>query len=183
MDFAVSISWRSLVSSVREGNFNEHGGRDMPLMQLALRRWEQYLLGVTDDIGPFEQHIVLIDAPVSTTGIENSFDLGLYSSRGIEFNTMHSPVDAYIFTKLCRVVIVGTIKNYSPQRNWSGTLIEAEGEYRTNEDKIVPKVFFNFMEYAVWLLREARDHVTDRQREIMEETFFEKIRRQREKNE
>lgn len=175
LKFAVSISWRSLIylhlQEDLESLPNGHG----PHAKQALKQWEAFLNQEQSDIGVFNQHLILMDTVVSATGIENNFDLNLYIQRGIEFNTVHSSKECYIFTKLGRVVIAGTILNVNPKTRWEGTEIHStKGRYAPGEFW-VSDCFNTFLSRAIDSMRESRAKISPKQRGKMDDAFYRKF--------
>lgn len=170
--FAVSVSWRCLLFLTKQDidspfpfSHGEHVNR-------ALDIWRAYLNKERADVDSNVQHLIILDEVESSTGIENDFDLFLYIQRAIDFNTLHSENEAYIFTKLGKIVIAGVILNEDPRVQWNDTEINfLRGSYRAG-NFAVSSLFFEFLKTGVQLLRESRPKMRKRQLARMDEAFF-----------
>lgn len=170
--FAVSVSWRCLLFLTKQDIDSPfpfaHGGH----VNRALDIWRAYLNKERADIASNVQHLIILDEVASSTGIENDFDLYLYIQRGIDFNTMHSENEAYIFTKLGKVMIAGVILNEDPRVQWNNTEINLfKGSYRPG-NFAVSSLLFGFLKTGGQLLRESRPKMSKRQLARMDEAFF-----------
>lgn len=170
--FAVSVSWRALIFLAKQDvdlpfpfDHGEHVDR-------TLKIWQAYLNGKRTDVGNNIQHLMVLDEVASSTGIDNDHDLWLYIQRGIDFNTMHSEKQSYIFTKLGKIMIGGVILNEDPEVQWIGTEINLQkGSYRPGYFG-VSSLLFSFMKTGVDLLRESRPEISENQINKMNEAFF-----------
>lgn len=171
--FLVSVSWRSLydLDTSNVGAF-PHG--DDSAVEQALTVWQQYLLGLRADVGEFNQHIVFFDTPGSTRGIENSVDLAIYMNRAVTHTTFHSSSDSYVFTKLCRIVVVGTIKD--TLRGWRGTAVSPLGGVFQFGDQVVSGVLFRWLQADIEGMRAGRQKISQKQHRVLDEAIRRALR-------
>ncbi len=172
--FAVSISWRTLYFLCQKD-----GIEDIPFGQkedflAALETWRSYLNGERDDLGRHVQHLIVIDSVTSSGGVENDFDLNLYIHRGIDFNTIHSPSESYIFAKLGLILICGVIMNdvSLPNGGWAGSEVARDGGSYRIGDFVVSPCTFKFLQTGIDEMRGARKKISEKQIHAMNETFF-----------
>lgn len=168
--FAVSISWRALCHSR-----DKHQGRDLPhghtpLIQPTLDVWREYLQGLRDNIGCHIQHMVFLGGEISLPGTLDPHDLAFYLERAIDYSTVHSPSDAYIITKLGRVLIVGTIFTQKPS-DWQGTQIDLDGGRYGPGDFQTAGCVFTFFQHAINDLAASRLLISPKQRQRIEEAL------------
>lgn len=167
LKFAVSLSWRALLYwHLREGIDDLPFGHGR-IAKEALETWRRYLNEETVDIHPYQQHLLIFGDTVSTKGIANTRDLHNLVARGIEFNTIHSSSEAYIFTKICRILVAGTIIDSNPSQ-WAGTLIEKSGFFG-GQSVQVSSCVFTFMETEVKELQDGRGRISPRQNTVIDE--------------
>ena len=165
--FCVSVSWRSLLDLIviqHPGGILPHG--DTPLSINALETWRQFLSGERNDISQFRQHMLILDEPTRMTGISNTKDLAIYFLRAVTHTTFHSSTDSYIFTKLCRIVIIGTIKD--SVCGWKGTEVSVRDSSYNFDDKAVSGVLFRWLQEDILRMPSARENISPRQAAIIE---------------
>jgi hypothetical protein len=165
--FAVSMSWRSLWHCRhRNPDCSLPHGHDA-LVQPTLDVWRDYLLGRRNNIGHHRQHMLFLGHPISLPGFLDPKELRLYFDRGIDYSTIHSPDEAYIITKLCRILIIGTLFTKKPS-DWRRTQIHlSRGEYRPGDFQ-VPGCVFTFFKNAIDDVIASRKRVSTKQRQKIE---------------
>jgi len=175
--FAVSLSWRSLwhARERHPGKASPHGHDS--LIQPTLDVWRDYLLGRRADVGFHRQHMLFLGDPISLPGFLDPNELTFYFQRGIDYCTIHSPTDAYIFTKLCRILFVGTIFTKKPS-DWKRTHIHIDGGSYGPGDFQTAGSVFTFFQHAVDDMIESRKRVSPNQSRKIEEAVMKKISRQ-----
>jgi hypothetical protein len=174
--FAVSVSWRSLWHArERSPKTPLPHGHD-PLVQPTLDAWRDFLLGKRADIAHHRQHLLFLGHPISLPAFLDPKELRFYIERGIDYGTVHSAQDAYIITKLCRVLIIGTIFTHKPSE-WSRTQIDlCSGEYRPGDFR-VPGCIFTFFKNAVDDTITSRAQISSTQRKKIEEAVADATKR------
>lgn len=172
--FVVSITWRTLYFLCQKYKIEDIPFDQQDEFKAALETWRSYLNGERIDVGRHVQHLIVMDAVVSSNVIENDFDLNLYIDRGIDFNTIHSPTESYIFDKLGLILICGVIVNdvSLPNGGWAGTEISREGGSYCGGDFAVSPCIFTFLQTGIDEMRGARGKISDKQIQAMNETFF-----------
>ena len=160
LKFAVSISWRSLTSLVDEyPDYELH-----KKTELTLRSWSDYLLNKTDNIEPFDQHFLVLDQAENTNNNPVFTERNTFCNAAICFNTVHNNKDAYIFTKICNLMIMGVIYETNPV--WENTQILKKGEYCRGK-VTVPKQLALFLNDGVERMLKARNDISDKQSDII----------------
>lgn len=163
--FCVSVSWRSLF------DLNlQHEGEQMPFgdegaAKRAMEIWRQYLLGERDSIDGFEQHLIVVAAPSETLGIRNTDDLRLYFERAVTNSVFHSPDEAYVFTKFCRLAIAGTIKDRA--RDWRGTIVKDGSGVFSADEQVLSGLFGSWVKSDLDGIVDARTRVSSVQRDLI----------------
>ena len=129
----------------------------------------KYLIGRRRDLADYDQHLVFFGTPSRTSGLHNDLDLALYLNRAVTHCTFHSDTGSYVFTKLCRIVIVGTLKD--TLRQWRGTRINTTGGVFTFGEQVVSGVMFKWIEDDVCGVQQARGQISDRQHGILDKAL------------
>jgi hypothetical protein len=166
--FAVSVSWRALFHCKQSNAGRSLPHRHDPLVQPTLDVWREYLLGRRVDVGYHRQHMLFLGHSVELPQFLDPRELTFYFERGIDYDTIHSPQDAYVVTKLCRILIIGTIFTKKPSE-WRRTQIHLSGgQYRPGEFQ-VPGCIFTFFKNAVDDVVASRRRISPNQSRKIEE--------------
>ena len=174
--FCVSVSWRSLYFLMTRDNHRvlPHG-QDVDA-RAALEVWRQYLIGERNTVGDFEQHLTIVGIPSETIGIRNTPDLGLYFERATTNGTWHDSDEGYVFTKMCRVIIAGTMKD--TRNDWKGTLVPAGSGLFSSCDQVLSGLFNSWLRSDLADLPLTRARVSEPQRKVIDDAikqFFARI--------
>ena len=85
----------------------------------AEHEWRQFLLGESPHPGPFEQHLIPLDA-VANANQEVPRTINRYLLRAIDVNAVSSEKQAVVWVKFPYFLLVGWIRVRVP-KHWSGT--------------------------------------------------------------
>ena len=164
--FCVSVSWRSLYFLMaREPHVALPHGQDAAAMA-ALEAWRQFLIGERDSVRGFEQHLAIVGRPSTTIGIANTPDLHLYFERGTTNSTWHDPDEGYVFTKMCRVIIAGTLKD--ERKDWQETLVKSGCGIFTSQDQVLSRVLNAWIRADLADIPMTRTRVSEPQQRIID---------------
>jgi hypothetical protein len=171
--FCVSVSWRTLTHLVMKNSPDEmpfgHGSKAIA----ALEHWRKYLLGEVNDLASYNQHLLITDSPASAEGIENDVDLKIYFKRAVHYDAMSTVDECYIITKMCDILICGTVLDSKPEQ-WIGTTVkEVKGRYQPGDFQVSGCVF-KFFETAVEVIRAGRQNLSKQQGVRILDTFHKK---------
>ncbi len=169
--FCVGTSWRSLAYLLE-------AKPDLPLplgheaaARTALEVWRNYLMGGSRFIAPHWQYFLILDTPIKVPNEADREDMALYIHRGVDIDTMHAPDECYVFTKMCNVLIIGSIFDTNPKQ-WQGCKVGLSGgNYRCPQDFRVSGCFTKYFETALDQIRQARREVSPAQVEKMTATL------------
>ncbi|MBB1434575.1 hypothetical protein H5201_09665 [Pseudoalteromonas sp. SG43-6] len=110
--FAASISWRTL-TFIRSKNTKDEGSKSKDYLnnldsaELALTK---YLLGESDNLFQYEQHIYPVDA-IGNHNVNNlPTNINRYFLRNIAMDIIGNDSETYIYTKLPSFIILGVVK-------------------------------------------------------------------------
>ena len=160
LKFAVSVSWRSLACLIEEYPQKELHKKVDP----TLRAWSDYLLEKSDHISPYDQHILVMDLIENEDDNPKTSEINTFLKAGICFDTVHSDKNAYIFSKVCSILLVGVI--YETEHVWQGTQIQKRGEYGPDEFT-VPRHVASFLNGGVDMMLQGRTDSSLKQSEVI----------------
>lgn len=158
--FCVGASWRSM-AYLHEANpdVSLPFGHDAQA-SVATERWRRFVLGNEKFIDPHWQYLLVTDMPVSISDPATRADFGMFMMRGLDCDTMHSANEAYVFTKMCQIVIVGTICDPNPKQ-WRGPKVGLSGgSFNCAADNRVSGLLFEYFNSAVATIRKAREEIS-----------------------
>lgn len=138
LKFAVSVSWRALVSMERAGlEFPSQVQRR--LASRAAETWRGFLLGHEPHPGEFEQHAIAMNLLAGYSGVEVSPMLNRYFMRTVAMDCVVLSGASYVYTKLGPIILVGFIQEPG-RRKWRGTKIHLrEGSLELDGEKHLPE--------------------------------------------
>ncbi len=124
--FCSSLSWR-VVRQLR----NEDQLADLPSHLLlaserALDIWASVTVGQIPSPGEFEQHIIPLDSLSFMDQPDVPTNLNRYILRTVDCDVAYADDDAFVYTKMCNLAIIGFIRVSKPNL-WRGTKIHAAG--------------------------------------------------------
>lgn len=152
LKFAVSVSWRVLLSRSRRG-LTHFSAQQQASAQQALDLWRRFLLGQERHPGRYEQHLLPLDVIESHTKTGISPFLNRYNLRVVQTDVIALENMVFTCSKLCRVIIFGFIDVDSPLV-WQGTKLHV------NKGEIIPRRYvipYQIDEY----MNEMADKVKD----------------------
>jgi len=170
--FCVSLSWRALAALMKKGTDHVPFGHG-PVLQPALNTWRDFLLGKNTDVGCYKQHFLIFGDPTNFPPQLGGTEFALYIQRATDYNTMHAKDVCYVMTKLCRIMVVGTILAERPNP-WVNTEVDLRcGKYRPNDFGVSP-LLFSFFETAVGEIKQGRQNISHTQSDTILKTFEKK---------
>jgi len=165
--FAASLTWRILQYYKREGHLNELQPQHLPAVEVALRVWREYLLGLRPHPDRFEQHMLPIDVlqSASIPGLPPNFNR--YSVRAVDMDVASGKHFAFVYAKLPRFVFIGWITPPAKRRPWKGTRLQTKaGQVRPREYAISDD-FFEYMVGKASRANALSHNISPRQQEII----------------
>jgi hypothetical protein len=117
LKFAVSASWRVLAYAKQKNRLKHFRGRHESAVTDCLEVWRAYLLGVRNDIGNHEIHLLPFCGVVDYSGDNVPKNLNRYLRRTIEIDTVVSDRQAVTYCKLGPLTLIGPIE-YPDLSRW-----------------------------------------------------------------
>ena len=167
LHFAVSLAWRTstlTANSIREEE------PDLALeVDVALTYWRDFLLGESDDPGPYAHHMFFLDyiMPSSTMSVPEFTHW--YMLRGIDATIAYTSKDVYAYTKLPGIVFWSGIHPDRP-KGWQNTQIRRSGVTNTHTHRVEANGFGEFLMGRVEIV--AQTQVSERQQEQISQTVL-----------
>ena len=119
MKFAVSVSWRVLMYFIDEG-FSGANTTLQHEIEKAKEMWRLFLLDKKPNTKKYEIHLLPVDVIESTNNLDISPYLNRYLLRSTHMDIISSDKEAFVYTKLGRLLLFGFI--HEEQRHqWRGT--------------------------------------------------------------
>jgi len=147
--FAISVSWRILIYHKIKGGFPHLSDIQIAYSEKALSSWRNFLLGRTDNIGNFEQHLIPVGI-IKSYREDNSLSpyLNRYFVGSVDTNLLRTPNTCLIYSKLNKLIVIGIIQQ--PIQDYlEGTRIEyPSGEFKPRSIGLPPEIFDYFNKQA-----------------------------------
>ena len=137
--FCASVCWRVLYLFQRLGLKSCSVEQDV-LVGQALNAWRGLMHGQVADPGTFELHLVPVNVMVSATGSIWPPNINRYFARAIEMDVASTPSSAFVYAKLCKLILVGFIQMKHPQE-WIGTRVDLQQGVVKPEGRGLPTNF------------------------------------------
>ena len=141
--FCVSVSWRVL-TFLRKDNLAHFSPAMIEAADRALAIWRSFLLDESPHPGKHQQHMLLLDVVDEHTFSEIPPNLNRYILRSVEFDAACKSKEAFIYSKMGRVVVVGFIHMASP-RQWQGSLIHVSHGAIGSQTYTLPDSFGRYL--------------------------------------
>lgn len=141
--FCVSVSWRVL-TFLRKDNLAHFSPAMIEAADSALAMWRSYLLEESPNPGKHQQHMLLLDVVDKHTFSEIPPNLNRYILRSVDIDAACTSKEAFIYSKMGRVVVVGFIHMASP-RQWQGSLIHVSHGAIGSQTYTLPDYFGRYL--------------------------------------
>jgi hypothetical protein len=170
LKFAVSVSWRVLTFFQRESGYGHFTLLQSTLAGEALETWRLFMLGEIPNPGNFEQHLLPVDVITNNQGSEISPFLNRYLLRNLHVDLISTRDSAYVYTKMCRLILFGRIQEKHPNQ-WIGMKLKLRrGEIRPR-DYHLPGGVKGYMNRKADEVMQILDSLSPRQQEIVDASF------------
>lgn len=137
VQFAVSVLWRTLVVLQVEGRLGGLGELNETVS--TERVWRQFLLGQIESIAPHDVHAFHMDAPPPHASLRDlPPNLGRYMRRSVGFVTLQRDDFGYLFVKMARINIFGTVAAGSQRKLWRNSKLHVSGGWCGGDDVVTP---------------------------------------------
>jgi hypothetical protein len=167
LNFATSVSWRSLRYLMHRGLLADVAASQHPLLD-AEETWRDFLLDRRSDVGQFEQHILPLAMIADHTTPGLSPYINRYLLRVFHIDILTSPTSALIYTKLCHLALFGFIR-MPDGHPWSGTRLSADSGMVGSRQYTIPHQMLTYWNEQANLVGGMYRHLSPRQNEKLRE--------------
>lgn len=174
LKFAVSISWRVLIHYKQISELADYSDAQMKLVNEALEVWRKYMLDELPNPQKFEQHFLPMDIVSSHTFKDFSPFMNRYLTRSFQFDILTSEDCIIVYTKLCRLLLFGFIKEKNSSI-WQGTKIKVNKGDISPRTYRVPEGIFHYLNDKANEAHSMLESMSDKQKEIIDKHRDENI--------
>ena len=119
MMFCVSLTWRTALASLQASGLNHCSPALKECAQEAMDHWRRFLLNDAPNPGPFQQHLLQLDA-ITAPPAGAPPSIHRYLFRAIDLDVLCSAREAIVWVKLPSLLLIGWIRVRKPFQ-WKGT--------------------------------------------------------------
>jgi hypothetical protein len=170
LKFAVSVSWRILTFLQMHSSLRHLAPDLSPRAAKAAEVWKEFLLGDRPHPSRFEQHMLPLGEVEHFTDADAPPNLNRYILRSIDPDVWRVGDRAFVYGKLCRIVLVGFIEMPHPRR-WQGTKIHVRGGTLGGRNYSVPDDLRVAIRKGALKLRRHEQSISPRQRDRIEQAY------------
>lgn len=169
--FAISVSWRVLTFFKEEGDLSHFPKHLQISVDKALNVWKEVLFEKRPHPGPFEQHMLpFVGSVTRLTDANTPTNINRYIFRSIGMDVWCSETQAFVYVKMCRIILVGFIEMPN-RRQWVGTKLHVNhGSFNDLHYK-VPDLFRNCFYHNARKAAIIQQNLSDRQQDRIDQTY------------
>ena len=163
LKFSVSVSWRVLTYFKDFLDLNHFSQDMLRCADNTLDVWRDYLLDKRPNTGNCEQHVLPFRgfiADKSDPELPSNFNR--YISRSIDIDAACSKTQAYVYAKMCRILLIGFIEMNHRER-WRNTKIHVKQGTLEKQHYKIPIEIRNFMYYKARKMQKISRTMSTRQ--------------------
>lgn len=163
LKFSVSITWRVL-TYFKEYLDLKHFSEDLlRSADNALSLWQDFLLDKRPHPDRYEQHILPFHGFIADrSDPELPSNFNRYVSRSVDIDAACSKTQAYVYAKMCRILLVGFIE-MNHRGRWRDTKIHVKSGNLEKQHYTIPMDIRDFMYYKARRLQKIQKTMSARQ--------------------
>ncbi|MCG6536827.1 MAG: hypothetical protein L7F78_19495, partial [Syntrophales bacterium LBB04] len=153
LKFSVSISWRILTYFKECLDLNHFSEGLLRSADNALNVWQEFLVDKRPHPDAYGQHMLPFRgfiADRNDPALPSNFNQ--YVSRSVDIDAACSKTHAYVYAKLCRILLVGFIEMNHRER-WRDTKVHVKSGTLEKQHYRIPADIRNFMYYKAHRLK------------------------------
>jgi hypothetical protein len=166
LKFCTSVTWRILQARKLWGAVDDFPEPRAADADLALETWRQFLLDERPDVGGFGQQVVLLAPEAFMDHPDLPPIMARYVWRVIAADVGFNEAQAFVFAKMCRLVVVGFVTMPVP---WTNTVVHADRGTIQPTRATVPRNFAEYMIDQARVTASAQGQLSPAQRKKLEE--------------
>ncbi len=181
LKFSASISWRVLTLLKNHSDLDHLPDNLWKSTDRALKIWQEFLLDKLPHPGDCEQHLLPFRGFISKhNDPKMPTNFNRYISRSVDIDAACSKTGgyAYVYTKMCRILLIGFIKMDHRER-WHDTKVHVNHGILEKRYYKVPSIVSQFMYYKARRSQEIQKKLSSRQWDRVErhyKKYLEKFR-------
>lgn len=172
--FSVSVSWRVLTYFNYLSDSEHHTQYHQKFEEEALETWRKFILGDLKNPGRFSQHLLPTDVIQSYQGPRISPFLNRYLLRSVHMDVISTEKSAYVYTKMCRLILFGRIFEKNPKL-WKGMQLHARKGDIHPIKYLIPAGIDDYLNRKADEVMGALDSISPRQQKKVDKAFYENI--------
>lgn len=169
LKFASSVSWRVL-SHFRDTSIDHLNPSLLEKVDDALHCWSEFLLGRKRHVENFTQHILPLDMISSFQGMEVPPNINRYILCSIEMDVAGSESEAFVWTKMCRIAILGFI-HMKHAKHWKDIRLRKGTDHVGRWKTVLPVQLRDFLFDRANRGAEIMRELSDKQVETIAESY------------
>lgn len=163
LKYSTSVSWRVLTFFKDYLNLNHFPNNLLCSVDKALQTWKDFLLDKQPHPDSYEQHMLPFRGFVEDRNDpELPSNFNRYVSRSIDIDAACSKTEAFVYVKMCRILLIGFIEMDHPNR-WRDTKIHVNHGILEKKRYKVPGTIRNFMYYKAKRVQKVQKRMSERQ--------------------
>jgi hypothetical protein len=177
LKFACSLSWRVALYYATTTPSTHLSPEQLAQSEEAMQVWREYLLDKRPHPGRFEQHILMLDRLASATIPDLPGNTNRYILRTVDMDIVAGAKTCFVYVKLPRIVIIGSVVMSGPRNQWQGTRIPTQSWSIRPRNCVVPGALATFISGKARLMARSQASMSDRQKQKVEGALMRDIER------
>ncbi|MBI2470715.1 MAG: hypothetical protein HYV59_05660 [Planctomycetes bacterium] len=170
LKFAVSISWRVLASCFKQ-DLSRFSTIHLDKANKALEVWREFLLDKRPHPDKYQQHILPMDLIENHNDPNMPTNINSYILRSVDMDVVWFKKRAFVYSKMCRVIILGFIDEDRPNY-WEGTKIHVhKGIVGETLRYRIPENFIAYLKDRTNKVRSSLEGISEKQWDRIEQTY------------
>lgn len=147
LKFSTSVSWRVLTLFKNYLDLNHFPNHLLLSVEKALNIWKEFLLNKQPHPAEYEQHMLPFRGFIEDSNDpELPSNFNQYVSRSIDVDAACNKTEAFIYVKMCRILLIGFIAMDHPN-DWRDTKIHVNQGILEKKHYKIPGTIRSFMYY------------------------------------
>ena len=163
--FAISLAWRTCI--ITANGIHEENSVLALDVDVALTYWRDFLLGESEDPGPYAHHMFFLDYIKPSSTMRVPAFTHWYMLRGIDATIASSSKEVAAYTKLPGIIFWSGIYPDRP-KGWQNTQIRRSGVMDTSTHRIEANGFGEFLMSRVEIV--AQTQLSEKQQEKLNQS-------------
>ncbi len=170
LKFAVSISWRVLDFNYEQG-LSRFSTMHLNKAKEALEVWREFLLDKRPHPDKYQQHILPMDLIENHNDPNMPANINSYILRSVDMDVVWFEKRAFVYTKMCRIIIIGFIDETRPN-HWKETKIHVhKGIVGETLQYKIPGDFIGYLKDRANKVRSSLEGISEKQWDRIDQAY------------